>query len=133
MTRGAEERAIRAYDAACQANISEGCRRAAVLLENGMNVPRDEKRAVEFHLRGCAMGEGNECLWAGLFYLNGGYDGHTIPKDAVQAATIFEEGCRRGDSTSCRQASGLYEKGFGNLKADPQKAREFRKEERRLR
>lgn len=73
------------------------CTVHGVMLENGTSVARDAKRANEFYLRGCVLGDAEGCHLGGLQM----YLGKGVPPNRDFAARMFSAACQLSLADGC--------------------------------
>jgi TPR repeat protein/tRNA A-37 threonylcarbamoyl transferase component Bud32 len=110
------------FDQACTRGDMKGCFAAGVTLQQGGVVERDFPRAIEFYEKACASNVSPDaCTNLGNLVA----DGRGTKADPARGLQLFESGCGGGDALGCFKVGRYYHFGFGVVKKDRARAKEY--------
>jgi TPR repeat protein len=104
---------VGACEADCDAGAGDKCRLAGATFQFGTKaVTKDEKRALGFYDRACALKNAGGCVSAGQMW----EFHHGVDKDDAKAATFYKEACDFDDQVGCANYAIMLERGAGVAK-----------------
>jgi len=105
--------------------FSRSCHKYAGYALTGKGCAEDHPSALNYYQKGCSLGEGDSCLYAGLMKIAEN-DKIKVKKDYPEGISFLNQSCDKGNNTGCYYLSGLYLTGVQNiLEKDMSKAFEF--------
>ena len=90
-------------EAGCRANDAEACFYTGAEYAQGMGVPENKQRAVEFFLRACDLGVPDGCNTAGVLVSRG--DGN-VARNVIRGVEYMERACAMGHADGCSNGLG---------------------------
>lgn len=87
----------------CRANDAEACFYTGAEYAQGVGVPENKQRAVEFFLRACNMGVPDGCNTAGVLVSRG--DGN-VARNVIRGVEYMERACAMGHADGCSNGLG---------------------------
>jgi TPR repeat protein len=94
----------------CDAGAADRCRRAGTTLQFGTKaVTKDDKRALAFYDRACALKSAAGCVSAGQMW----EFHHGVEKDDRKAAALYKQACDLDDQVGCANYAIMLERGTG--------------------
>jgi len=110
--RSIADRGIALLDAGCALSQVDDCEFLSETYSNGLVVPKDLVKALDYLKRGCATDEATACNSLGSFYENAN------PPDFHSAAAQYEFACKKGNMRACANLADVV----GEGKSRPQNA-----------
>lgn len=116
-SRGARE----AAEKACTSGEATACHGLGLVYVNGINVQKDEQKAVQFFMTACDKGDLSGCNSLAARYSTG--DG--VAKDSAKAMSLLTKSCDGGEALSCADLAELYRMGTDKMPKNEAKAKEY--------
>ena len=92
----------------CKAGHGSSCTLLGFLYSRGRGVVKDDKRAMEYFVKGCGLDDLEGCVYVGeLAYRTGEYPNSRI---------AYQRACELGSGVACARAGALFEGGVGGEK-----------------
>jgi TPR repeat protein len=92
----------------CKAGHGSSCTLLGFLYSRGRGVTKDDKRAMEYFVKGCGLDDLEGCVYVGeLAYRTGEYPSSRI---------AYQRACELGSGVACARAGVLFEGGIGGEK-----------------
>ena len=105
--------------------FSRSCHKYAGYSLAGKGCTEDHPTALSYFQKGCSLGEGDSCLYAGLMKIAEN-DKIKVKKDYPEGINFLNASCDKGNNTGCYYLSGLYLTGVPNvMEKDMSKAFEY--------
>jgi TPR repeat protein len=109
-TKGGPE-ALPFYQKACEGDVADGCAKLAMRLKFvSKNDPDAFNKGFASAKKGCDLGSGSSCLWAGLY---AGSPDNPDGADSEAGFHLNERACGFGDKLGCRRVARAYLRGDG--------------------
>jgi TPR repeat protein len=101
---------LAACEADCDAGVAEPCRRTGTTFQFGTKaVTKDEKRALAYYERACALKNAGGCVSSGQMW----EFHHGVDKDDTKAASFYKQACDLDDQVGCANYAIMLERGTG--------------------
>ena len=91
----------------CKKEYFDACRALGVLHNHGLNVPRDNKKAVEYYTLACEEKDPLACTHLAFMFENG----HGVEVSQATALRYYRLGCRSHVNTACLGKERLEDAG----------------------
>ena len=105
-------RALSLYEGACDGGYSVACDNLAQSYAEGRIVRRDERYAIRFAARGCALDELNSCLLQAELLWR---DGQGERRAEREVLSLWEKSCRGALALGCLRLARYYESRRGSV------------------
>lgn len=102
---------------ACDGGDATACHGLGLMLQSGLKVPKDEKKAVAVFTKACGAGDGAACASLAGVYMNG-EEGQK--PDPAKAASFYRKACDGGEAVSCADLAEMHQTGNGVAKDEAQ-------------
>ncbi len=114
------DKAMKAYEIACDGEIGAACRILAVNYQKAYSVRGDINKALTLYEKACHFYDGEACTILGEYYLNT----NVILQDTEKAIELFRKSCRLKHARGCINLGNYYQTAPGELK-DLEKAKKL--------
>lgn len=105
--------------------FSRSCHKYGGYALTGKGCTEDHPAAFSYYQKGCSLGEGDSCFYAGLMKIAEN-NKIKVQKDYPEGMALLNQSCDKGNDSGCYYLSGLYLTGVQNvLEKDMSKAFEF--------
>jgi len=97
------------YEQLCNSGNTGDCGRVASMYNNGLDLPANIPRAMEFASKACDGGLADDCLTAAMDYEIGA----GVPQNYSRALALYTKACNAGNAMGCRKENEMKRDGKG--------------------